>query len=102
MQGESADAESGQLDGVQQGDLGHAVCLCAPAGPVLVALNLGEKDGIRQRLVVSEERISEVMVPQLELQEQPNIHAVSLSSSSAHALPPSLENPSGNLENVSF
>lgn len=49
MQGEGADAERGQFDGVQQGDLGHAVCFCAPAGPVLVTLNLGVEDRVGQR-----------------------------------------------------
>lgn len=40
VQGESAYAESGQLDGVQQGDLGHAVCLRPSARPILITLNL--------------------------------------------------------------
>ena len=40
MQGEGADAEGGQLHGVQQGDLDHTVGLRSSAGPVLVALHL--------------------------------------------------------------
>lgn len=43
VQGEGAHAEGGQLNGVQQGHLGHAVGLCASAGPVLVALDLQVK-----------------------------------------------------------
>lgn len=47
VQGEGAHAERGQFDGVQQGHLGHAVCFCAPAGPVLVTLDLeGWTEGI--------------------------------------------------------
>lgn len=40
MQGECPHAEGGQLDGVQQCHLDEAVGLCAPVGPVLVALDL--------------------------------------------------------------
>lgn len=40
MQGKGANTESGQLHCVQQGDLDHPVCLCAPIWPVLVTLYL--------------------------------------------------------------
>lgn len=87
MQGESADAESGQFDGVQQGHLGHAVCFCATAGPVLVTLNLEGKED--RRGVISRQSISEFVVSQLELQEQQNTqsYTASLRYSSAHGLP---------------
>lgn len=47
VQGESADTESGQFYGVQQGHLGHTIGFCATTGPVLVTLNLTEE--MRQR-----------------------------------------------------
>lgn len=40
VQGEGADAERGQFDGVQQGHLDHPVGVCASARPVLVTLYL--------------------------------------------------------------
>ena len=40
VQGESADTECGQLDGIQQGDLGHAIGFCSSTGPILVTFNL--------------------------------------------------------------
>lgn len=43
VQREGAHAEGGQFNGVQQGHLGHAVGLCAAAGPVLVTLDLKTK-----------------------------------------------------------
>lgn len=49
VQGESAHAESGQFDGVQQGHLGHAICFGATAGPVLVTLDLEVKERVGQR-----------------------------------------------------
>lgn len=40
MQGKRANAESGQLHCVQQGDLEHPVCFCATTWPVLVTFYL--------------------------------------------------------------
>lgn len=42
VQRKSADAERGQLHGVQQGHLDHPVCLSAPVWPVLITLYLQE------------------------------------------------------------
>lgn len=52
VQGESADTESGQFYGVQQGHLGHTIGFCAATGPVLVTLNLevGQRDRQRYHL----------------------------------------------------
>lgn len=57
MQGEGAHAERSQLDGVQQGHLGHAICFCATAGPVLVTLNLEVNERSGQRSSVSLKRV---------------------------------------------
>lgn len=43
MQRKGPDAERGQLHGVQQGDLDHPICLCAPVRPVLITLYLQER-----------------------------------------------------------
>lgn len=44
MQRKGADAERGQLHGVQQRDLDHPICLCAPVRPVLITLYLQERE----------------------------------------------------------
>lgn len=44
VQGEGADTESGQFYGVQQGHLGHTIGFCAATGPILVTLNLGDRE----------------------------------------------------------
>lgn len=49
VQGESADTESSQFYGVQQGHLGHTIGFCATTGPVLVTLNLEVRETDRQR-----------------------------------------------------
>ena len=61
VQAESADTESGQFYGVQQGHLGHTIGLCATTGPVLVTFNLwqrkwdaeGEGQTVRQTEVLA-------------------------------------------------
>lgn len=80
VQGESADTESGQFDGVQQGHLGHAICFCATAGPVLVTLNLEVKERM--------DRGHQLLV--LQQQRNMQLYTASLYYSSAHALPPVL------------
>lgn len=52
MQGEGAHTESGQFYGVQQGHLGHPIGFCTSTGPVLVTLNLGQKQMERQSVQI--------------------------------------------------